>query len=82
LERRIRMDPPRILHDGNPLLSWAVGNVALRHPDPDRKRPVKDTKDAKIDPVVALLMALDRSVRGAPPPRSRYEQEGAELAHI
>lgn len=63
LERRLLMDPPKIRHDGNPVLAWAIQNVALKAPDPDRKRPVKDTEEAKIDPVVALLMALARSMR-------------------
>jgi phage terminase large subunit-like protein len=82
LERRIRMDPPKIVHDGNPLLAWAVGNVALRQPDPDRKRPVKDAKDAKIDPVVALLMGLDRSMRNEGRGKSRYEEEGATMEFV
>lgn len=78
-ERRIRSDPPKILHDGNPVLAWSVNNVALRQPDPDRKRPVKDTDDAKIDPVVALLMALDRAARNEGRGRSRYEDPDAGI---
>lgn len=71
-ERRILLDPekggPKIRHRGNPVLTWSIRNTALKQPDPDRKRPVKDAEDAKIDPVVALHMALDRAMRheGAP----------------
>lgn len=72
LERRLRLEPSKVVHDGNPVLAWAVQNVALRNPDPDRKRPVKDTEDAKIDPVVALLMALDRAMR--------HEDEGVTVS--
>lgn len=79
LERRMRSDPPLIRHDGNPVLAWAVGNVALRQPDPDRKRPVKDSKDAKIDPVVAMLMGLDRAMRNQGRGRSRWEDPEADL---
>lgn len=79
-ERRILLDPekggPKIRHRDNPVLNWAVRNVALRQPDPDRKRPVKENDDAKIDPVVALLMALDRSMRHEGTSRSGYEDHG------
>lgn len=74
LERRVRHDPPLIRHNGNPVLAWAMSNVALKNPDPDRKRPVQDTKHAKIDPVVAMLMALDRAMRhSASEQRTAYE---------
>lgn len=68
-ERRLRHadrngnPDPQIIHNGNPVLEWAVSNAALKQPDEDRKRPVKDSKHAKIDPLVALLMALDRAMR-------------------
>lgn len=63
LERRMRMDPPKARPTDNPVLKWALANTALKEPDPDRKRPVKDSQDAKIDPVVALLFSLDRAMR-------------------
>ena len=78
-ERRLMMDPPKIVHDGNPVLAWAVSNTALRNPDPDRKRPVRDTKEAKIDPVVAALMALDRSMRHEDEGGSVYDHRGVRV---
>lgn len=75
-ERRIRMEPPKLVHRGNPVLSWAVSNCALKAPDPDRKRPVRDGKHAKIDPVVSTLMALDRAMRQEEPEAGTpYEEE-------
>lgn len=76
-ERRLLLDPPKLRHDGNPVLAWAVANVALKSPDPDRKRPVKDTESAKIDPVIAVLGALDRCMRHEEPEGgpSKYETE-------
>lgn len=63
-ERRLLIEPAKVRHDGNPVLSWAVGNVALKlGNDGKSKMPVKDAEQAKIDPVVAALMALDRAMR-------------------
>lgn len=63
-ERRLLGDPPKIEHRGNPVLTWAVQNVALKtRSEGDKKMPTKDNEDAIIDPVVALLMALDRAMR-------------------
>lgn len=76
-ERRLRSDPPQILHNGNPVLEWSVGNAALKQKG-DRKRPVKDAKHAKIDPLVAMLFALDRAMRKAETldhGKSKYEDD-------
>jgi len=85
-ERRILLDPerggPKIRHRGNPVLTWAVRNVALKQPDPDRKRPVKDTPDAKIDPVVAMLMGLDRAMRHEGSTQSIYEGHGIRTVGV
>lgn len=63
-ERRLLAEPPLIRHRGHPVLTWAVQNVALKQTrDGDKRMPTKDSEDAIIDPVVALLMALDRTMR-------------------
>lgn len=54
----------RLHHDGDPVLAWAVSNVAVK---PDRNdniypRKANDQNKNKIDPVVALLMALTRAM--------------------
>lgn len=77
-ERRLRMDPPRITHDGNPVLRWAVGNVALKARSDDEMMPTKDSREAKIDPVVAALYAFDRAMRheASQGTKSVYEDRG------
>jgi phage terminase large subunit-like protein len=54
----------RLHHDGDPVLAWAVSNVAVK---PDRNdniypRKANDQNKNKIDPVVAVLMALNRAM--------------------
>lgn len=49
----------KITHDGtNSLLRWALGNLVLDVDSDDRWKPSKAKSGDKIDPVVALIMAL------------------------
>src|SRR5690606_28128181 len=54
----------RIHHDGNPCLTWMMGNVvAQTTADGKMMRPVKENRSAKIDGAVALLMAFMAAYR-------------------
>ena len=53
----------RIRHDGNPVLAWSMGNVALAKDHEGNIRPSKKASDDKIDPVVAMVMAADLAMR-------------------
>lgn len=60
----------RLAHDGNPILRWALGNVSLMFDSNDNYRPDKKRSRGRIDPVVALVMALNRAfsqIEDAPP---------------
>lgn len=49
----------RVHHDGNPCLNWMMSNVVAKLTrDEKMQRPVKDSRDKKIDGAVALLMAF------------------------
>lgn len=48
----------RIHHDGDPVLAWAMSNVVGHIDVKDNIFPRKERYENKIDPVVALLMAL------------------------
>lgn len=53
----------RIHHDGNPCLTWQMGNVVAKEIDDGKKvRPVKEAKANKIDGAVASIMALSRAI--------------------
>lgn len=55
----------RLIHDGNPLLRWAIGNVVL-HTDANlNRRPLKQRSKDRIDPAVSAIMATGRAVAGA-----------------
>lgn len=53
----------RLIHGGNPVLRWAAGNVALLYDSNGNFRPDKKRSKQKgrIDPIVAVVMALSRA---------------------
>ncbi|WP_444942723.1 terminase large subunit [Microbulbifer sp. ZKSA006] len=64
----------RIHHDGNPALTWMMGNVVAKEVDDGKKiRPVKGDREAKIDGAVATLIAFTIALTGKEPTTSIYE---------
>lgn len=52
----------RIIHNGDPVLAWAIGNTTGKYDKKDNVYPNKETVANKIDPVVGTLMALGRAM--------------------
>jgi phage terminase large subunit-like protein len=52
----------KLCHGGDPVLSWAASNLVVRHGTKGEIRPDKEKAREKIDPVVALVMALSRAI--------------------
>jgi phage terminase large subunit-like protein len=50
----------RFHYDGDPVLEWAVSNVIARRDRNDNLFPTKEKPEKKIDPVSALLNAMNR----------------------
>lgn len=57
----------RIEHDGNPIMSWMIGNMVYRTDSKGYMMPDKGKSAEKIDGPVALLMALGRAMFAPPP---------------
>ncbi len=67
----------RLAHAANPLLRWAVGALAVAQDAAGNIKPDRDKSKGRIDPFVALVMAIDawsRDTRGS----SVYEERGVE----
>jgi phage terminase large subunit-like protein len=64
----------RIRHDGNGPLAWAIGNVVAHYDARGNVFPRKARPENKIDPVVALIMAIARIM--ADPGPSVYASRG------
>jgi phage terminase large subunit-like protein len=54
----------RIHHDGNPVTNWAIANVLGKEFSNGGLMPDKENKISKIDPAVALIMAVGRAMLG------------------
>jgi phage terminase large subunit-like protein len=52
----------RIHHNGDPVLAWAISNVIARENRKDQIYPDKESREKKIDPVVALITAFSRAM--------------------
>lgn len=65
----------RIHHDGNPVLTWMIGNVSAHEDANENVFPRKDSEENKIDGAVALIMAVGRLMVAAPK-KSVYSTRG------
>lgn len=52
------IDDGRIAHDGDEVLTWAIGNIVSTVDSMDRVYPRREGRETKIDPAVALIMAV------------------------
>lgn len=52
----------RIHHDGNPVMTWCIGNVTAQMDRNDNVFPRKEQPHNKIDGVVALILAKGRAI--------------------
>jgi phage terminase large subunit-like protein len=61
----------RFHHNGDPVLAWAISNVVCHRDNKDNIYPRKETADKKIDPAIALIMALARMT--SQPPTGNFD---------
>jgi phage terminase large subunit-like protein len=71
----------RLRHDGNDLLRWCISNVELIRDSSGNAKPDKKNTVTKIDPVVALVMAVQLYISQAnagimPPPKGQADKWG------
>jgi phage terminase large subunit-like protein len=53
----------KLRHGSNPVLRWMADNMVVRQDPAGNVKPDKEKSTEKIDGIVALVMALDRSIR-------------------
>lgn len=69
----------RLRHAGNPVLRWAVRSLSVKMDPAGNLKPDRSKSTGRIDPAVALIMALDAWSR-RPQRRSAYEDRGLTVA--
>jgi phage terminase large subunit-like protein len=70
-ELEAAIESGRFHHDGNPIMTWCIGNVIGKHlpGNDDVVRPIKQGDDNKIDGAVALIMTISRILANVAPSR-------------
>lgn len=66
----------KLAHGGNPVLRWNMDNVFVKTDPAGNIKMDKEKSTEKIDGAVALVMALDRSLRGGGKQTSVYNDRG------
>lgn len=66
----------KLRHGGDPLLRWAVRHAVVKRDPADNHKVDKERSQEKVDPLVALVMAIDRVSRGDLVHQSVYETRG------
>lgn len=61
-EVEARVISKKLVHDGNPAMTWMMGNVTARVDAKDNIYPRKESPDEKIDGPVALIIAMARAM--------------------
>lgn len=69
----------RLAHGGNPVLRWMADNLVVQTDPAGNIKPNKAKSTARIDGMVALIMALDRATRHGQASRSVYEGRGLRM---
>lgn len=75
-ETEALMRERRLIHDGDPVLTWMVSNVVAREDAKDNVYPRKDRPENKIDGAVALISAFGAMKLTPEPQESVYESRG------
>jgi phage terminase large subunit-like protein len=57
----------RFHHNGDPLLTWAISNIVAHIDKNDNVFPNKENQSNKIDPAVALILAMNRAMSADAP---------------
>lgn len=63
----------KLRHGGNPVARWMASNVTIRHGPNAQVKPDRDRSGDKIDGIIALIMALDMTMRQVNRPAQRDE---------
>lgn len=63
----------QLAHGGNPVLRWMADNMIVQQDPAGNVKPDKGKSTAKIDGIVALIMALDRATRHGATKPSVYD---------
>jgi phage terminase large subunit-like protein len=63
----------KLAHGGNPVTRWMASNVAVAQDPAGNLKPAKDKSTERIDGIVAIIMAMGRSMVAQEEPQPSYQ---------
>lgn len=66
----------KLRHDNNPVLTWAMDNLVVAQDPAGNIKPAKDKSTERIDPAVAMVIAISAMLQSEVPEESAYESRG------
>jgi len=66
----------KLRHDNNPVLTWAMDNLVVTQDPAGNIKPAKDKSTERIDPAVAMVIAISTMLQSDTPVESAYENRG------
>jgi len=66
----------KIIHNNNPVLTWAIGNAVIKQDSNENIKLDKEKSRQRIDPIVAVINAHVRASVAEPRKKSVYEERG------
>lgn len=66
----------KLRHGGHPILRWMADSMVVKQDPAGNVKPDKSKSTARIDGMVALIMAIDRATRHQNEQKSVYEERG------
>ena len=66
----------KLRHNNNPVLTWAMNNLVVAQDPAGNIKPAKDKSAERIDPAVAVIIAISTMLQSEAPEESAYESRG------
>lgn len=66
----------KLRHNNNPVLTWAMDNLVVAQDPAGNIKPAKDKSTERIDPAVAVIIAISAMLQSEAPEESAYESRG------
>lgn len=66
----------KLRHNNNPVLTWAMDNLVVAQDPAGNIKPAKDKSAERIDPAVAVIIAISTMLQSEAPEESAYESRG------
>lgn len=66
----------KLRHNNNPVLTWAMDNLVVEQDPAGNIKPAKDKSTERIDPAVAVIIAISAMLQSEAPEESAYESRG------